>query len=312
LETKTWAGAYLQGAGDAHTYPEEPRSTRTDEGIRNLGKNMKPVYLSEFGIGSLFNTIDELHHFEEVNADINLSDVKLIRSMKEKFLIDWNRWGFDSVYPFPEDMFRASYTLHAQHRAIGFDLIRSNPKIVGYNLTGMLDHAITGEGVWTFWRKFKPGVVDVMADGWAPLRWCCFITPMHGFLGKPFHLEIVLANEDFLKPGDYPVSICIFGPKGRVWDKNISIHIPDPVSHPESSFAVPVFSEDITLNTFPGEYELAVSMDQGGVPAGGRLRFWLSSELSSIKIQNPITILEVGKTTEQWFSNHGLKCNRSF
>jgi len=32
----------------------------------------------------------------------------------------------------------------ARWRTLGFDLIRSNPNLCGYNLTGMLDHAITG------------------------------------------------------------------------------------------------------------------------------------------------------------------------
>ncbi len=46
-----------------------------------------------------------------------------------------------------EDMLRDSQRLHARQRLIGFDLIRSNPQICGYNLTGLLDHALTGEGL---------------------------------------------------------------------------------------------------------------------------------------------------------------------
>lgn len=75
-----------------------------------------------------------------------------------------------------EDMLRDSQRLHARQRLIGFDLIRSNPQICGYNLTGLLDHALTGEGLWSFWREWKPGILDALVDGWAPLRWCLFCT----------------------------------------------------------------------------------------------------------------------------------------
>ena len=68
---------------------------------------------------------------------------------------------------FAEDMLRDRQPL------LSFDLIRSNPKICGYNPTGMPGHALTGEGLWTFWREWKPGIADALADGWAPLRWCC-------------------------------------------------------------------------------------------------------------------------------------------
>jgi hypothetical protein len=43
----------------------------------------------------------------------------------------------------------------ARHRLFGFNLIRSNAKICGFNLTGMLDHAMTGQGLWRFWRDTR-------------------------------------------------------------------------------------------------------------------------------------------------------------
>ncbi len=89
----------------------------------------------------------------------------------------------DGVYAFPEDMLRDSQRLHARQRLLGFDPIRSNPHICGYNLTGMLDHGMTGEGLWTFWREWKPGIVDALSDGWAPLRWCLFAEPVARLCG---------------------------------------------------------------------------------------------------------------------------------
>jgi len=64
--------------------------------------------------------------------------------MADHFVEDWSRFGMDVVYPFPETLLRVSHAHMARHRLLGFNLIRSNPKICGFNLTGMLDHALPG------------------------------------------------------------------------------------------------------------------------------------------------------------------------
>ena len=137
----------------------------------------KPVFLSEYGIGSQMNVVGELRKYEEAGARPDLFDHALVRSQVEKLQADWRRWDFDGVYPFPEDMLRDSQRLHARQRRMGFDLVRSNPQFCGFNLTGMLDHVMTGEGLWTFWRELKPLIAETLRDGWAPLRWCLFVDP---------------------------------------------------------------------------------------------------------------------------------------
>ncbi|GEM_PF-1269279 len=64
---------------------------------------------------------------------------------------------------------------------------------------------MTGEGLWTFWRQWKPATFDAVSDGWSPLRWCLFADPLHGYSGREITIEAVLANEEVLKPGEYPV-----------------------------------------------------------------------------------------------------------
>ena len=83
----------------------------------------------------------------------------------------------------------------------------------------MLDHAMTGEGLWTFWREWKPATFDAVADGWSPLRWCLFVDPSHGYAGRTFTVEAVLATEDVLRPGEYPARFRVFGPHGVAWEK---------------------------------------------------------------------------------------------
>jgi hypothetical protein len=190
------------------------------------------------------------------------------------------------TYAFVEDMLRDSQRLHARQRLLGFDLIRSNPQICGYNLTGMLDHGMTGEGLWTFFREWKPGIVDALADGWAPLRWCIFVEPLYGYVGRPVTVEAVLANEDVLPPGEYPCRFRVFGPRGMAWERAIVLHIPAPALGEDGPLALPALHEEITLDGPAGDYEFVALMEAGGAPAGGRLAFRLADP-APLRIAGP-------------------------
>lgn len=269
-------GGYFEGAGDAHVYPATPHTPAIEAGIRALGRDTKPVFLSEYGVGSLMNAVRELRHYEQSGANPAWEDFKYFKQTEEKLNADWQRLGMDGVYAFPEEMLRASQRLHARQRELGFSLIRSNPQICGYNLTGLLDHGYTGEGLWTFWREFKPGIVDVLQDGWAPLRWCLFVAPLHGYTGRPLKLEVVLANEDVLGPGTYPVWLRVMGPTGVAWEKKLDLVLAPPAEGAEAPLAVPVFAGEVTIPGPAGTYTFAVTLERGGAPAAGRLEFRLS------------------------------------
>ncbi|MHC1766217.1 MAG: glycoside hydrolase family 2 protein [Verrucomicrobiia bacterium] len=269
-------GGYFEGAGDAHIYPVTPHTPAIEAGIRNLGRESKPVFLSEYGIGSLMNAIRERRFYEQHGANPDWDDFKYFKQTEEKLVADWQRFGMDGVYALPEEMLRASQRLHCRQRELGFSLIRSNPRICGYNLTGLLDHGYTGEGLWTFWREFKPGIMDTLQDGWAPLRWCLFASPIHSYVGRPVRLEVVLANEGALAPATYPVWLRVLGPEGIVWEKKTQVVVPQP-DETGGPLAIPVFVEDIVLSGPPGVHTFAATMERGGAPAAGRLQFNLSA-----------------------------------
>lgn len=297
-------GGYFQGAGDAHIYPAVPHTPEIEAGIRNLGSDSKPVFLSEYGIGSLMNAIRELRHYEQHGADPEWDDFKFLKQTEEKLAADWKRFGMEGVYAFPEEMLRASQQLHCRQRLLGFNLIRSNPKICGFNLTGLLDHGYTGEGLWTFWREFKPGVMEALQDGWAPLRWCLFAAPMHAYAGRPLKLEAILANEDVLAPGTYPVRLRVVGPDGIAWEEKRDLVIPKPAPGDDGPLAVPVFSGEVTLPGPAGQYLLAATMERGGAPAGGRLTFYLSEPPAAAP--GAVAALQLDARVRDWLKTRGL------
>ena len=64
------------------------------------------MFLSEYGIGSRMDMFHEARMYEQAGARPDTEDYVLMRSMAERLIANWNRWGMDGVYPFPEDMVR--------------------------------------------------------------------------------------------------------------------------------------------------------------------------------------------------------------
>ena len=289
------------GDGDFHFYPLVPQSPPDAALIRSLGQGSKPVFLSEYGDGSLFNVIHEWLHFQQAGARPDLEDAGWVKRQSEALAADWKRLGFDDVYPFPEDLLRESERLHARQRAMGLDRIRSNPQLCGYNLTGMLDHGMTGEGLWTLWREWKPATFDALRDGWSPLRWCLFVNPLHGYAGRDITIEAVLANEEVLKPGDYPARFRVLGPAGLAWEKAAIVKV--PASNP---LAVPAIRETIRIDGPPGEYVFAAALERGGAPAGGRLAFHVAGKTAG-QLTGSALAWGLDAKPHEWLAARGLK-----
>jgi len=303
--------------GDIHVYPGVPQSSGDSHHLRSVGHGTQPVFLSEYGIGSLMNVIDEARRYEQAGAREDLESFRWIRAMARQLEADWKRLGMDQVYAFPEDMLADSQRLHARQRLLGFDLIRANPQLCGFNLTGMLDHGFTGEGLWTFWRRWKPATFEAVADGWAPLRWCLFVnagapSPLHAYAGRPLTLEAVLANEDVLRPGEYPVRLRVLGPAGVAWEKRVTVKIPAPADGKLAPLALPVLAESVTLAGPSGPYLFAATMERGGAPEGGRLKFYVTDEKDLPSLKGDVVVWGIEESMrrkcQSWLAARGLTC----
>jgi len=298
----------FQGAGDAHVYPRVPQTADSNAFIRHLGHGHKPVFLSEYGVGPLKNVVDDYRKFEETGCRLDVPDSTLIKSMADQFEAAWKRLGFDGLYPFAEDMLRDSERLNMRQRRLGLDLVRSNPNLCGFAGFGLSDDAGTGGGSWTFWREWKSGIADVLRDGWAPLRWCLFVTPSHGYAGRPVELEAVLANEGVLMPGRYPVKFRITGPNGLVWEKRVHAIIPKFKDDRHGPLAIPVLKTKVILDGPSGEYKFAAHLEKGGAPAGDRMSFRLTRESELTRLNDEVTVWGVDRKVVRWLETHGVRC----
>jgi hypothetical protein len=304
-----WAndvGGYIgSDMGDVHFYPEEPETPVVRELLRKSDLDAKPFFLSETGIGSLYDCIHEMRYYEQARIPKDAIDYQLLKSMCDRLTTDWNRWGMESVYPFAECLLHESQVAMARHRLFVFNNVRSNPKICGYNITGMLDHGFTGEGIWRFWRDYKPGAMDAVQDGWAPVRWCLFANPTHTYLGRAVKLEAVLANEDVLRPGSYNARFRVSGPEGIAWDRASSIVIPEVRSGDDGPLALPVLSEDVTIKGPAGAYNIVPYIEEGAAPPETSWEFYLTDPASFPSLNQRVRLWGIPDNVEAWLKSHG-------
>ncbi|MCP4643075.1 MAG: glycoside hydrolase family 2, partial [bacterium] len=251
-EKATWsqqggAMGYFDHAGDAHTYMKVPQTAESTAFLRTIGSDSKHIFLSEYGIGSAVDLWRTVRHFEQLGK-AHLEDAQFYKTHLDHFLSDWERWGMGACFDRPEDFFMASLTRMASQRILGLNAIRSNPNLVGHNVTGLIDHVMGGEGLTTPFREMKPGAIDAMYECWAPLRLCLFAEPYNIYRGGSVKLEAVLANEDALRPGEYPLHLELVAPdSAKILERDVTVTIPEPNGTEEPPFALPVFSEEITV-----------------------------------------------------------------
>jgi hypothetical protein len=226
--------------------------------------------------------------------------------MADRLIADWERFGMDAAYPFPETLLQVSQEKMARHRLLGFNMIRSNPKFCGFNLTGMLDHGMTGEGVWRFWRDWKPGAFDAMQDGWAPVRWCLFVEPTHTYVGRPVTLEAVMANEDVLRAGDYPAQFRVWGPGGIAWNRKANVQIPHVSTGEDGPLAVPVLKEEVVLSGPGGAYKFVPYIQHNISPPDASWEFHLTDPASLPRVEAKVTTWGVPDVVNSWLSSHGV------
>jgi len=294
------------GSGDFHQYPVVPQSPEINEMMRTLGRDSKPVFLSEYGIGSMMDVMHEARMFEQAGIRKDAEDYLYMRSMADRFVSAWKQFGMEAVYPSPETLLQVSQQAMARHRLLGFNLIRSNPKLCGFNLTGMLDHGMTGEGVWRFWRDWKPGAFDAMQDGWASVRWCLFVEPTHTYTGRPLTVEAVMANEDVLIPGNYPARFKIWGPTGVAWEHESTIRIPQVAKGEDGPLAVPVMKEEVTLSGPAGSYKLIPIIDSGVAPPDTSWQFHLTDPASLPLLRAHVSTWSIPDNSVSWLKLHGV------
>jgi hypothetical protein len=288
---------------DQHSYPRVPHTAATIRDLRTWTGGSLPLFLSEYGIGSAVDLWRVTRHYERLGKT-EVEDAQFYRDKLGRYLADWRRWKLDELYARPEDFFAESLRKMAGQRTLGLSAIRSNPNIVGYSLTGMNDHVSCGEGLTTTFRELKPGTVDAMFEGLAPLRLCLFAEPVNVYRGTRIRFEAVLANEDALVTGKYPVRLLVVGPQQqRIFQKTVNVTI-----EKESPFALPIFAEDVVVDGPSGRYRLLASLERGGAATGGETEFYVADPAEMPEVRADVVLAGDDAELVRWLADHRIRC----
>ena len=292
---------------DHHSYPAVPHTAETIRMLRTLGTAQSPMLLSEYGTGNAINLPRYARHYEQLGAE-HAEDARYYRDKLDKFMADWTRWRLADCWARPEDFFAESDRTMAGLRRIGENAVRANPNLVGHFFCAIVDSDFDGCGVLNSFRELKPGSTDVMADVWAPLRWCVFTEPAHVYRGARVQLEAVLANEDVLRPGEYPVRVQVVGPEGlRVFQRTITAKIPDPKGRPEPSMALPVFSAAVPVDGPSGKYRFLVTFERGAAAAGGEAEFYVTDPVDMPAVEREVVHWGDDPELVKWLTDRGAR-----
>ncbi len=284
--------------GDNHCYGNVPMTESLIDLYRNFGKDCLPYFKSEHGIGPLFNVIDEYRHFKPHGERLDLEDCSWLAYQSEAFSRDFERLGLGKLFAFPERLLRESQRISAMDRRMSFDVFRSNPRVCGYSLTGLLDHGMCGEGLWTYWREWKPEVFDAVSDGWAPLRFCLFASH-NVYCGEPIEIEAVLANDGVLSDGTYRADLAIVGENGVVYSESVDFPLDG------NEFAVPITKKTLSLDLPRGKYKLVAELRDASARCG-ELEFAIRDKADN-KIGNAaVATLGLGSKTRGYLSEIGV------
>ena len=295
---------------DSHPYQRVPHTADIIHKLRTIGGNGKPLFLSEYGVGSAIDLLRIVRQYEQLGKN-EVEDAQLYRSWRDQYLTDYQRWQLGQTFDRPDDFFVQSISRMAGQRLLGLNAIRSNPSVIGYSITGTVDQGMTAEGLWTTFRELKAGTVDAVFDGFASLRWCLFVEPVNIYCGAPVRLEAVLANEDALLPGNYPVRLEVVGPgTSRVFERKVTITIQDPKSKPEPPMVLPVFDEKVTLEGPPGKYRFMATFERGAAAAGEVVEFYMADPVQMPLVKSEVLLWSEDAGLAKWLTEHGIRTRR--
>lgn len=291
-------GKFEHISPDNHFYANFPFKESDKNIYRSYGRDTLPVFASEFGHGSVFNVIDEVRGFKQFGARNDLEDYTWLEYQAKSFERDFERLGMNKTFAFPEHALRESQKNSAMARREIFDVMRSNPRICGYSLTGLLDHGWCGEGLWSYWRQWKPEMFDTVSDGWAKLRFCLFVSH-NVYEGEPFTVEAHLANDSALGSGEYTAKFAITknGAPVHCFSESFTLD--------GNELAVPITKRTLDIELSAGDYELCAELDSGAARAN-RLPFSIKERVDGMANGCTASALGLNENTKALMKQAGV------
>jgi len=129
------------------------------------------------------------------------------------------------------------------------------------------------------------------------------------YRGGKLRLEAVLANEDVLPAGEYPVRLQVVGPgMVRLLSKTVSVLVPETTAEAEPPLAIPFFDEEIALDGPTGHYRFLATMERGGAPTGGEATCYVSDPAEMPAVESEVVLWGEEPELASWLRDHQVRC----
>ena len=257
--------------GDIHAYFRSPLQEASQYVLRRTGRGAKPFFVSEFGVNGVSRGGLLARQFAQDGFGcVSNTPANAHREMGTLLGDLWRTTGLADLYANVETFTRETFRQAAATRGKMIDCLRSNPQLCGFSVASLVSWS-NGLSVLNFYRDFYPYLHDMLEEKLAPLHWCLFFANDCIEAGGEADLEVVLANEDVLPPGTYPVRArAVSREHGCVWDFRTNLTVRAVAPPMRAPLAQQVFRERFRVAK-PGDYECSVECEAGALPTGGTL-----------------------------------------
>jgi hypothetical protein len=293
---------------DQHSYHTFPLRSWDVRSLRTFCEK-HPFLLSEHGVCGAQDYPRYLRHFEQLGKE-HAVDARVYREQLDLFMADWKKWRLDECWARPEDYFRQSQANQAKLTLCEYTAWMANPRMVGsFTSTSVSDAWFHGCGITTYFREMKPGMAEVYQDLASKVRLCLFADRANIYRGAKVRLEAVLVNLDALRPGKYPVNLQVVGPKAaRVFQKTISVDVPQPEGLSEPPFAQPIFSEEVAIDGASGRYRFLATFQHGAAAGGGEVDFHVADPADMPAVKCDVALWgEDSKELGKWLAERAIR-----
>jgi hypothetical protein len=289
-------------SGDVHLNVSLPLTAAEAQRLRTLGEaKNEPVFISDWRIPGPVDLLSTVRQFEKAGR-AEADDAVLCMESLHRFMRDWDEWKMEAVFARAEDFFRAVCARATRRQLECVTALRANPRLAGVTV-GLADDLALGSGVLNAFREPRPG-----SNGWtealAPLRWCLFAEPAYTPAGGNLRIEAMLANEDDLLPGEYPLLVQLFDPnQSVVFERRSVLEIP---AGKELPLAVGVCVENVPLDGPGGRWRLTATFEHGAEACAGEIEILVADAPPPLAAEPPIKLLGEAPTLKEFFTHHGI------
>jgi hypothetical protein len=93
----------------------------------------------------------------------------------------------------------------------------------------------------------------------------------------------------------------------RVFQKSITVTIPEPDASPEPPLAMPVFDEEVIIDGPPGPYRFLATFEQGAAAAGRAAVFYVDDPADMPPVDVEVVLWGEDPQLQGWLAAHGIR-----